>query len=190
MSGINTSASSTRFAISTGSLDKLYAVFRDDTYTSMNQDAYTMSSTTFSDALLAPYFRFQTLDSEQDRDGTLRFQWQLNNVSSPQYLATCSDALFDLAGYANNLQASNTGPLCTSRQQFNTSHGVFTLVCNCPDEPISLASGYDMRGQNAQIQFQVQGQSIPSSKSYQCFVTAEVTQEIRVGLGGQVAVSS
>ena len=112
-----------------------------------------------------------------------------NGVAHPQYLASVSDACFDLS-YTNNRDHSNTGCLVTSREQFNDSHAVFTCQLGLSDESISLCSGLDSRGVSSQLEIKFTGLNVPADASLQCFVVCECSSEIRIGNGLSVALAS
>ena len=188
MSGINTNSANMRFALSSGSIDKIYAVLRSDNYAARHQDAHTIVGAVLNDAMVANYFRYPTNDSESERDGTLRYQWVVNGVAHNQYLAGVSDAAFDLA-YANNLAETNTGHLVNSRAMFNDSMGVFTLLLNMPDEGIQVQTGLDSRAVSSQMELKFTGLNIPAQESVNCFVVACCTQEVRIGQGLSLAVA-
>ena len=188
MSGINTTSANTRFALSAGSIDKVYAVLRNDNYSSRHMDAHEVDGAVLNDAMVANYFTYPTYDSQTTRDGTLRYQWVVNGVAHNQYQAAVSDAAFDLS-YANNLGETNTGHLVNSRVMFNDSMGVFTLLLNMPDESIQVQTGLDSRSVSSQMELKFTGLNIPAGNSVNCFVVACVTQEVRIGQGLSLAVA-
>lgn len=184
---INTSSYSTRFALSSGSIDKLYAVQRLASYTDRDQVGVEMTDTVFTDNLVSDYFNFASFDSSIKVDGTLTYVWNVNNVQIPQYRAKSSDAMWDLAyGWAK--QTGQSGNLCTSRKHWHENCAIFTCVLNLPEEGIALMSGYDSRGSNSQFSFDVSG-LVLGGLSIHSFVIAECTQELRVGAGLSLAVS-
>lgn len=188
-SGINATSASTRFALNCGSIDKVYAGLRRDTYSQPHQDAHEVAGAILADALVSQHMRFESFDSEDDRDGTLRYQWSVNGVQHPQYLAAVSDAAFDLS-YASDLNKTNTGHQVSSREQFNDNSAIFTLLLNMPDEGIALQSGLDSRGVSSQMELRLSGLTIPAGETLNCFIAAECTQEVRLGAGLAVAVSA
>ena len=188
-SGINATSASTRFALNCASIDKVYAGLRRDTYSQPHQDAHEVAGAILSDALVSQHMRFESFDSEDDRDGTLRYQWSVNGVQHPQYLAAVSDAAYDLS-YASNLNGTNTGHQVSSREQFNDNSAIFTLLLNMPDEGIALQSGLDSRGVSSQMELRLSGLTIPGGETLNCFIAAECTQEVRLGAGLAVAVSA
>ena len=113
----------------------------------------------------------------------------MNGVQHPQYLAGVSDAAFDLS-YASNLNGTNTGHQVSSREQFNDNSAIFTLLLNMPDEGIALQSGLDSRGVSSQMELRLSGLTIPGGETLNCFIAAECTQEVRLGVGLAVAVSA
>ena len=189
MSGINTTSANMRFALSSGSIDKIYAVMRSDNYSARNQDGYQVDGAVLNEALVANYFKYPTFDSQTELDGTLRYQFVINGVAHPQYQASVSDACFDLS-YASNIAETNSGHLVNSRTMFNDSFGVFTLLLNLPDEGMQCQTGLDSRSVSSQLELKFTGLNIPAGESANCFVVASCTQEIRIGLGLSVAVAS
>ena len=187
-SGINTTSANVRFALSSGSIDKIYGVLRNDNYSSRHQDAHEIVGAVLNDAMVANYFRYESFDSRDERDGSLRYQWSCNAVAHPQYLAPVSDACFDLS-YSSNIQETNTGHLCNSRTMFNDSMAVFTLPLNMPDEGVQVQTGLDSRGVSSQMELKFTGLNIPAGESANCFVVACCTQELRIGQGLSLAVA-
>ena len=189
MSGIAATSANMRFALSSGSIDKIYGVLRNDKYAQRHQLAHYIDGAVLGDATVAPYFVYPTYDSLSKRDGSLRYQWNVNGIQYPQHQATVSNAAFDLA-YSNNLAETNTGNLVNSRDMFVDSHGVFTLLLNLPDEGIQLQSGMDARGVSSQMQLAFTGINQPGNgETLNCFVVACCTQEIRIGQGLSIAVA-
>ena len=188
MSGINTTSANMRFALSSGSIDKIYAVLRNDNYSARHQDAHEIEGAVLNDALVASFFRYPSYDSQDERDGTLRYQWSINGVSHPQYLAPVSDACFDLS-YASNIAETNTGHLVNSRTMFNDSMAVYSLLLNLPDEGIQVQTGLDSRSVSSQAELKFTGLNIPAGESANILAVACVTQEVRIGQGLSIAVA-
>ena len=185
---ITTTSYSTRFALSSGSIDRLYAVQRKAQYSARTNQGVKMTDVVFGDSLCAEYFNFESFDSSVKKDGTLNYVWNINNVQIPQFRAHCSNAMFDLAyGWAKH--TGHLGNLVCSRDQWHDNCAVFTCILNLPEEPVSLMSGYDSRGSNSQFSFDVAGLDLLGQSAIHSFVIAECTQELRVGAGLSLAVS-
>ena len=195
LSNITTGSHTTRFSLSSQSIDKLYATFRDSNYQTSGIRGQQMDAT-FSDNLLGNYFGFRSFDSEAFKEGTLRYQFSINNVAHPQYRAGVRDALFDVAYCNDKVRDSSHGHLVTSMAQFQSGLFNIPLCLNHPGEPISVQSGFDSRGINTMLTLAVTGQVPPvanadaqTTASLSSFLVAETTASLKVGLGKSLAIS-
>ena len=74
-----------------------------------------------------------------------------------------------------------------SLNDFHQGKCVIPLALNVPGQPVALASGYDARGNSAQMSVSLQGQVLPTADadsqvvaSLSTTVIAETTQEIMI----------
>ena len=195
LDGITTGSHTTRFSLSSGSIDKLYGTFRDSNHQTVGVRGHQMDAT-FTDNLGSNALRFRSFDSETTKEGNLRYQFSINNVKTPQYRAGVRDALFDVA-YANNkIHDGSQGTLVTSMAQYHDGLFVIPLLLNHPGEPLAVMSGYNSKGINTMMTLEVSGQTMPTASAtaqttaaISSFIVAETTAELRVSLGKSVAIS-
>jgi hypothetical protein len=182
-----------RFGVSSASLDRVYQVMRDSNYLEAGIKGYDLTDASGGqgDAFVSNAFRFRTFDN-----GNATYQFNLNNVAMPQYRATMLEALADVHYGANKLGCKAQGSLITDRASFKEGLGVIPLILNCPDENgVSVRSGYNTKGINAQLCFNAQGLTTPSvnattqeTSDRTSFVVSECTQQLCVGVGKQISV--
>ena len=96
LDNITSGSHTTRFSLSSSSIDKMYATFRDSNATFVGIRGNEMPDAAFTDNGVANAFRFMSFDSTSSRAGSMRYVWSVNNVRTPQYQADVRDALFDL----------------------------------------------------------------------------------------------
>ena len=196
LDNITSGSHTTRFSLSSGSIDKMYATFRDSNAKFSGIRGHEMPDAAFTDNGVANAFRFMSFDSTSSRAGSMRYVWSVNNVRTPQYQADVRDALFDLAYTNNKVYDDSSGTLVTAMSQFHQGLFVIPLILNHPGEPIAVRSGYDSRGVNSIMTLEVSGQAIPvaeptttqATSSISSFVVCETTAELKVGLGKSVAI--
>ncbi len=200
LDNINTGSSTTRFSLSSGSIDSLYGVYRDSNYTSVGVVPKQLADASpGSGAFTANYLRFRAYDSAVKKDGTLRYNWSLNNVQMPQYRASKMDALCDVNYVPDKVGMEGRGTLITSKESFQDGKFLCGQVLNhFTRYGVGVKSGFNSRGINSMMTWAVSGQVIPAPAPAPvgegttgilgAFVVAETTAEARVGVGKSVAV--
>lgn len=184
-----------RFGVSSASLDKIYGVVRDTNYLETGVKAYDLTDASTSgigDNLVANAFRFRTYENGNN----FRYNWAVNNVQHPQYLAGSLEALADLHYSANKLGAKAHGSLVSDRAWFKEGMAVVTLQLNCPTEAgVAVRSGFNSKGINTQLTLKQSGMTTPATDSATgetadrtSFVVCESTQQLCIGLGKQLSV--
>lgn len=199
--------STNRLSLSSGSIDKMFTLFRDASYTNVGIPATALIQN-FGEAYSSNFLAFRSYDSiaygtalpTSNVAGTFGHYYQINNVQYPQYVKTSLECLADVY-YCENKLSDRSGNLVGSQATFNQGMFQAGLLLNCPTElGVGLKSGYDSRGINTQMTSVVSGQVIPAAGTglalkgpntgvIQSFVVVEVTQSIIVGIGKQIAVS-
>lgn len=208
--GISSTSYSNRFSLSAGSIDKLYAVQRGSlgTWAYNAIGAATCNAPAVADGvspleaigdpLVGKYFTFVSAKggASDSLDGALRYQWSINNVQHPQYLARMSEAMADM-GYTNGKTGFDTnGIIPSSPSAFCRSMAVFSLQLNHPELGLSVQSGYNSRGINSTMSFAMQGLSsslarggVSATSNIQSLVCVETTSQLRISAGKALAVS-
>lgn len=196
LAGQNGQKYQNRFALSSSSIDKMYAINRLQTYANGASPAITLVGDYHTagggDAHIAPYFAFRALDetgttTEKNKDFT--YVWSINNVQRPQYRAKLIEAATDLAYVNDKCGDYANGVLPTSFANFKKAQCVISCVLNHPDTPISVKSGMDSRGINTQMVFDAQGlDQTEANKGYESMVVVETTASLRVSSGRSMGV--
>lgn len=185
-----------RFSLAATSIDKMYAVQRDSDYNKVGLKCTDLGTATTTetghsgDRYVPKYFTFPVYDSKTGgKNGTFRYQWAINNVNHPQYLARANEAMVDLS-YMNDKNGDNSmGHLVTSPTAFKEAQGVVGLTLCHPDQPLSVQSGYNSHGINSTISYSAQGLSNLPTDGIQSLVVVETTAQLRIAAGKSLAVA-
>jgi hypothetical protein len=196
-SGITSSSYSNRFALSSGCINALYAVQRLDSHnvfgaaTNLAKSSGARSPIGAVGAGVAgKFFTYGTFKAGADyEDGTFRFQFSINNVNMPQFLATNKYAMSNLAFVHNKLTPRTQGILVASESAFCDAQAVYTCGLSHPDLSMKVMSGLNSRGINSQFYFNAQGLNTASiSTGMSSVVIADTTAQLRVTAGRSCSV--
>lgn len=192
------SSHTNRFSLSSGSIDKILAINRDNSYNVFSSATSLAPSTTqisplgaIGNPLTGHYFTLKSFKKSgtNDRDsldGDLRYQFNVNNVQYPMYEARNSEAMADIAFCNDKYGMDSKGILVSSPTAFCRGQAVYMLQLNHPGLGLKCLSGYNSRGINSSIAFSMKGIS-SDKKDNTCFV--QTTAQMRIGQGKQLAVS-
>ena len=185
-----------RFSLSSGSIDKILAINRATTHTTFGAATDLAPTATeisplsaVGNELVSKYLTCESFKASGERDsvdGTLRYQFDVNNVKYPQYEATNSEAMADVAFLNDKQGMGSQGIIVSSPTAFCRAQAVYGLQLNHRGMGLSTVSGYNSRGINSSISFTMKGVSA-TSKDNTCFV--QTTAQMRIGSGRQVSVS-
>jgi hypothetical protein len=195
LDGINSSASSTRFSLSSKCIDRLYAIYRDANYTQTGVRSFAIPNASGVSAYSSNALRFRSYSNDTKKVGNARWNWSVNNVKYPQYQASWIDGLADVGYVQDKVSHESNGTLITSKEAYNDGKFVFPLtLCLPTGKGVAVQSGYNSSGVNTQMVFQSSGQTIPgpddtNSGVISCFVIAETTAKLMIQLGRDLAVS-
>ncbi len=206
LDSINATAATTRFSLSSQSINKIYASLRDGNYSAAGIPGYQLPADHVGDAYVANYFRFRNFNKTIGANvPNVRSQHSLNNVKYPQYLQTPLGNLCNISYSADKVGMSSLGTLISSYDGFQDGQFCATLRLNHPaggcqtrGEDLSIMSGYDSRSVNTMATYEVQGMVLPAAQplttavnpsagTASCFVVVETLATLRCGLGGQLA---
>ena len=200
LDNITSGASTTRFSLSSGSIDKIYGCYRDSNYQSVGVvPKQLIDAAPGAGAFVANYLRFRSYDSAVKKAGTFRFNWSLNNVQMPQYSADIMDALADVNYLPDKIGVGSQGTLVSSKTSFNDGKFVCGQLLNHPTRyGVGVKSGFNSRGINTMMTWNVRGQVIPAAAPapvgegttgiLSAFVVLDTTAELRAGVGKNLAV--
>ena len=198
--GIGTTSYNNRFSLSSGSIDKMYAVQRVSKYNEFGAATDLTPVTTNISPLQAvgnryvgKYFSYESFkDGRDSENGTLRYQWAVNNVSYPQYEARNLEAMADLAYVNDKVGYRPVGVLASSPTAFCRGQAVYSLQLNHPELGLNTMSGYNSRGINSFMTFTMKGldsNQVGSSNSIESVVLVQTTAQLRISAGRALAVS-
>jgi len=200
LDNITSGASTTRFSLSSGSIDKIYGCYRDSNYQSVGVvPKQLIDASPGAGAFVANYLRFRSYDSAVKKAGTFRYNWSLNNVQMPQYSADIMDALADVNYLPDKVGVGSQGTLVSSKTSFNDGKFVCGQLLNHPTRyGVGVKSGFNSRGINTMMTWNVRGQVIPAAAPapagegttgiLSAFVVLDTTAELRAGVGKNLAV--
>ena len=193
--GAGATSASTRFSLSSGCINRLYAVYRDANYTSVGKRSHKLPNATGVAAYQSNALRFRSYSGDTKTVGNARWQWSVNNVKYPQMLGTWLDGLADVSYAQDKVSHYNNGTLITSKESFNDGKFVYPLLLEMPTgRGVAVQAGYNSRGINTQMVFQSQAQTIPpaagqvDSGVISSFVVAETTAKLMIAVGRDLAV--
>ena len=208
LDNIATGSSTTRFSLSSGSIDKMYGIYRDSNYNSVGVVPKRLSDAGGVGAFVANYLRFRSYNDTTVNGtdfpqlaGKLRYNWSANSVQMPQYSAGLLDALADVNYLPDKVGVGGEGTLVTSKTSFNDGKFLCGQLLSMPTKyGCSIQSGFNSRGINTQMTWRVQGQKIPAASPagaaggtgetgvVGAFVVLESTAQLRAGVGKNLAV--
>ena len=193
---------SNRFSLSSGSIDKLYAIQRSSNYNKFGaakdiefdtSDNFLSPLQAVGNQMIGKYFTYESFKKGRDsQNGTLRYQFQINNVSYPQYKATNLEAMADLAYVNDKVGYKPLGILASSPTAFCRGQAVYSLQLNHPELGLNTMSGYNSRGINSFMSFIMEGlddSKIDSTNTIESVVLVQTTAQLRISAGRALAVS-
>ena len=135
-SGLKGKTYSNRFALSSGCINALHAVQRLDSHSTFGPST-DLNPTTGARAPIGAvgagfegkFFIYSTFKSDPDYlDGTFRYQFNVNNVAMPQFLATNKFAMANLPYVNNKLTPRTQGILVAGETAFCKAQAVYTCM--------------------------------------------------------------
>ena len=198
--GITSNQYNNRFALSSGSIDKLFAVQRSEDYhvfgaaTAIDGSAGTTNLSPLQavgNEMVGKYFTYQSFKGGRDSEnGNLRYQFAINNVNYPQYEARNLEAMADLAYVNDKVGYRPNGVLASSPTAFCRAQAVYSLQLNHPELGLNTMSGYNSRGINSTMNFSMKGLSgIDPNNKIESVVLVQTTAQLRISAGRALSVS-
>jgi len=203
--GITTGSQSTRYQLSSGSVDCLYQTQRDSNYKTTGIVPKELGNAAIgSGAFCANAFRFRSYNSwganvNQKLAGNFRHRSSFNNIAMPQYLQDIMGCLANASYVPDKCGMGADGTMISSRESFNDGRFVALTTLSHPTQyGVACNSGANSRGVLSAFTYETQGQVIPAaspvnggtgeSGAIDTFVLVEVTSELRAGLGKDITV--
>lgn len=196
-SGITGSSYTNRFALSSGCIDSLHAVQRLDSHnvfgaaTDLNPTTGARSGVGATGAgFEGKFFTYKTFKAARDYlDGDFKYQFNINNVANPQFMATNKFAMAQLPYVNNKLVPRTAGILVAGESAFCQGQAVYSCMLNHPDLSAKVQSGLNSRGINSQFSLNVQGLDTPQiATGMTSVVIASTTAQMRISAGRQISV--
>ncbi len=186
---------STRFSLSSGCINRAYAIYRDANYTTVGIRSSLLPNACGVSAYQSNALRFRSYSGQTKKTGDARWQWSVNNVKYPQMLGTWIDGLAEVSYAQDKVSHYNNGTLITSAESYNNGNFVYPLLLELPTgRGVSVQSGYNSRGINTQMVFQAQSMVVPAaagqrdSGTASSFIVLETTSKLLVQSGRDLAV--
>ena len=183
---------SNRYALSSSSIDEMWGSLRPSTYNQNGQPATSVPQT-LGGGFVCNYLAFQSYDPDTSTyvpTSNLQYQWSINNVLSPQYLAYVEDAMVESAFVWDKVGQGSQGIIPTTRANFKTGFFNIPLRLNHPTGMgLNVRSGYNSRGVNSTMLLNLY--SIPSATlpaTYNNIVVVGTTAQLKIGIGRSLAI--
>ena len=198
-SGIAATTYSNRFALSSGCINSLHAVQRLDSHNvfgaatdlERNNGPRAPVGTTGATAE-GKFFTYKTFKAAADYlDGDFKYQFNINNVANPQFLAGNKFAMANLPYVNNKLTPRTQGILVGGETAFCQGQAVYSCMLSHPDMSAKVMSGLNSRGINSQFYFQVQGLDkiqVNHTTPISSLVVVDTTAQLRIAASRQCAV--
>ena len=196
-SGLKGTSYTNRFALSSGCINALHAVQRLDSHNVFGAATDLNPSTGARSGIGATgpgfegkFFTYKTFKAAQDYlDGDFKYQFNINNVANPQFLATNKFAMANLPYVNNKLTPKSNGILVASETAFCQGQAVYTCMLSHPDLGAKVQSGLNSRGINSQFSYTAQGiEATQVADGMSSVVIADTTAQLRISAGRSVSV--
>jgi len=192
LGNISAGQANLRWGLSSQSVDDCTSFFRDSNHTATGIRGEALADAAGVNAFVSNSHRFRCYNGGVFlKAGNFRSQFSVNSVRYPQYQATIIDAAAN-AAYVQNKVGLDAGHLITSKSAYENGKFVDKLILNMPTRKgVAIKSGYDSRGLNTQLNYQVQGMTVPAATptgsqetgilSAGCVVSTTATLNIMLG---------
>jgi len=186
-----------RFALASSSIDRMFGSLRPATYNQNGQPATAVPAFGTS-GYVANYLSYQNFDPDTNASSgvnvvpvsNMQYQFSINNVLIPQYLAYVEDAMADMPYVWDKVGNDAKGIIASTRNNFKTGFFEVPLVLNHPSGMgLSVRSGYNSRGINSTMLlnfYNIPGATLPAS--YNNIVVVGTTAQLKIGVGRALAV--
>jgi hypothetical protein len=194
--GTTSGSHDVRFSLSATSIDRIFAVCRDSGYQTAGVKTQVYSGAQLTDSNCSSFLHFKSYSNSLTTRGSLRYQYQVNNVQVPQFSADCLDAVHELVMITDGFSENGRGNMITSLTDWHDGKAIIALQLAMPGQPRNVQSGYNSRGNNTQFSVNISGQVLPAfdadsqiSGSISTFVLVETTAQIRISGARQISTS-
>lgn len=190
---IQSGVQSNKFSLASSSIDTMWTGFRSGLYLNVGQPALKTGDTAFgSSTYVTSMLAFNSFDPDTSAIApvsNLQYQYSINNVLYPQYLARIEDAACDIAFVHDKVGQMAGGILPNTRAIYKNAYCQLPLtLCHPSGMGLSVKSGYNSRGVNSTMISTVSGQAgLPAVGSYNNVVVVGTTATLKIGIGRSLA---
>ena len=184
-SAVSGISSSSRFSVSSQSIDAIYTIMRNTTttasYQTGDQQEQAMVGALGPD-VVSKYFKFTSA-------GIGDWRYTVNNVQIPQYSTTPLDALHLVGVAKDECHANDRGTLVTTPSQWLNEYWVAAVrLCHAGDlEDLRQISGFDSRGSNSICNFITRASGSGGiNGTVEMYTLVSTTATMRIGAGRSI----
>jgi len=190
-----------RFSLSSSSIDTCLAVTRYTNYQSAGIIGRKTVGAAFAEDSIPNHFYFHSFSggdavTNKYKRGNLRYNWTVNGIRHPQFDADLLNAACDLSLVADKMTLDKQGHSVTSLSHYQTGMCVIPLVLNLPGNALNVRSGFNSRGTNCNLEFEIKGLTLPTATpatteltdQLSTFVVAQTTSQLRIAGNRQLAI--
>lgn len=189
-----------RFSLSSSSIDTCLAVTRHSSYQSPGIIGRVTDGAAFAEYAIPNHFYFNSFSGGQAvtnkyKRGDLRYNWTVNGIRHPQFDADVLNAACDLSLVGDTMTMDKQGHSVTSLSHYQTGMCVLPLVLNLPGNALNVRSGFNSRGTNCNLEFELKGLTLPTADDetgltaqLSTFVVVATTAQLRIAGNRQIAI--
>ena len=196
LGNITSGSAALRAALSSQSIDRLNAFWRDSNHNTVGVPAHKLPGATGTGGVVSNQLRFRAYNNGVFLlPGLGRSSYSINSVKYPQFDKTLVDCACDL-GYVQDKVGQNQGHQVTSRNSFEDGKYVNSLLLSVPTKMgVAVKGGFDSRGLNSAIVWDVRGATVPAANAntgetgvLSAFMVASTTATLNIRLGRDLMV--
>jgi hypothetical protein len=183
-----------KFSLASSSIDSMWNGYRNGSYLTVGQPAIAVGASAFgTTAYVTNMLGFNSFDPDTSLIApvsNLRFQYSINNVLYPQYLAQAEDAMADVAFVHDKVGQGALGVMPNTRDIYKRAYAELPLtLCHPSGMGLSVKSGYNSRGVNSTMIATTSGQTaLPTGNNFNNVVVVGTTATLKIGIGRSLAV--
>ena len=190
------SAHTVRFSVSSSSVNAIFAGMRSANHTTagVRTRQYVNAATNRTDPNCSNALYFRAFNNETKKRGNMRYTFTVNNVRYPQFDGDILNAAADLSLYTNQVHKHDAGHMVTSLDEYQNGKCVIPLILNLPGQALNIRSGFNSRGAQTNMEFEVKGLTplTPDANSQtvgeiSTFIAVQTTAQLRIAGSRQVA---
>jgi len=192
---IQSNVTTNKFSLASSSIDTMWTAYRNGSYLSVGQPAINVGTESFgSTTYVTNMLGFNAFDPDASSGlapvSNLQYQYSINNVLYPQYLARIEDAMADIAFVHDKVGQGALGIMPNTREIYKRAYAELPLtLCHPSGMGLSVKSGYNSRGVNSTMIATTSGQTaLPTGNNFNNVVVVGTTATLKIGIGRSLAV--